>query len=293
MNTAMLPTPPELTPQRRDAIRTELLRSMDTDRRWQRPAVMATAAASVVAVAGVAAWQVAADGGGSGPERLTAAASPAIPWLSEGERADIERRCNEAADNVGEFDVDGAPRVPGPDGDFVLYNVSPQAFLGRYALLYDLGRNQAIGCSIPGPDAEQLNVSIDYSTPQRDLDWMAGELAEEHASSIVRDSGGGQAVSAGRIGAEVSRVTISSGSQTVEATIANGTYIGVLQFPSTVAEPPEDLPTVRGYDADGNLVAEVEPARDGCWITPDGEVIQGDDDKPEQCLPAQRWPQAN
>lgn len=283
----MPPTPPELSAWRQDQIRSELLRSLDTDRPWQRPVVIATAAASVLAVgAGLTVWQL-GDDPAPGLQRL-APAKPPIPGLSDEERAVIESRCTQAANRM-DIDVDGLNLPPAMDGDYVAYNVAPVGDGGRYALLYDVDRHLEIGCSIGGKEPGLQSIGPDMSRPQRDIRWMAGALAEEHYLATAKDTGGGHAFSAGRVNDQVARVTITSGGRTVEASIANGTYIGRIDFPG---EPPEPV-TVRAYDAAGNLLAERDASRDGCWITPDGEVIQGDGNKPEECEPAQRWPQAN
>lgn len=282
----MLPTPPELSARRQDEIRAELLRSLDTDRRWQRPVVIATAAASVLAVGvGVTTWQLTGDG--PALQRLEPAGPP-IPGLPDEERAEIESRCTQAANRM-DIDVDGLNLPPTIDGDYVAYNVAPVGDGGRYALLYDLDRHLEIGCSVDGKEPGLGSFGADMSRPQRDIRWMAGALSEEHYLATAKDTGGGHAFSAGRVSEQVERVTLTSGGRTIEASIANGTYIGSIEFP---AEPPEPV-TVRAYDAEGNLLAERDASRDGCWITPDGEVIQGDSNKPEECEPAQRWPQAN
>lgn len=289
MNLTALPTPPELPTHRQDQIRAELLRNLDADQhRRHRPLVMATAAASVLAVGvGVTTWQLSGDGASAPPDRLEAAGPP-VPGVPDEERGAIERGCTRAANQAAER-LNEDPPVPGEaveDADYKLFNLARRADGDRYALLYDVDKHVGSACTLPR-DGGYFGGSSNF--PSKDIRWLAGPVQEDGVLSEYGRDRSGWAHSLGRVADEVARVTVTAGGRTVEPDIVNGTYIAFVPL----ADAAETPAIVRAYDADGTLLAELDQSRDGCWITPDGDVIQGDKNDPDACEQAIRWPQGN
>jgi hypothetical protein len=106
----------------------------------------------------------------------------------------------------------------------------------------------------------------------------------------------GNEMAVGRISGAVTKVTFTSNGETVDAVIANQTYVARIVHSATW-RIPEGLPTsvVRAYDANGTLIGTVNdpavPAK--CYHTPDGEVVQHQIlrpiENPTACTPAQPW----
>lgn len=317
MNATMLPTEPELPQHRQDEIRTELLRSLDVDRRQRRP-VLAAAVASVLAVGvgvGVTSWQL--SSGGDSPGLAPASADkPPIPGLSVEERAEIERGCDAAIDRGNQHRTNDWPT-----GDYTLYNVAMVDDNGQgVGLLFNLEdsvaelcilRPQGEATTCPGQPDGRWCFAISLLAPfnddlelsdDRDLRWLPGRVTADHylsrfSFSMSSNEGVDDAypalssmrVFAGRVDDGVARVTVSNpDGESVDARVLNNSFVAVGPDGSL-----GDRLTLRGYDADGALVAETQIGNEGCYVTPDGKVIHGEPQPSQECKPAVPWPPAN
>lgn len=307
MNPTQLPTPPELSQQRYEEIRAALLRSDDrshrASHRWLVPVAVGLSAMAGIGVVGIA---LVPD---DQSDRTSPVSQPKLraPVFDEPDenRERFEAQCRaDLADQVARSSRTTEPRdlpsgfEPHPDKfldrvhpeDFRIFNYLSTPESGEFALLYsddgdgmDCGRLAAWDRPLIGPFS------------RLDDPWMAGHIA---GGSTHTDRNSDHTTFSGKVSDKVARVTVSIGSETVQAHIANYTYIAVVGNPGSA--DLEDLAvTIRGYDAEGNLVHETgrggePPIHETCWVTPDGKHLSGYDDTPDdECRPAPRWPMAN
>lgn len=304
MNLTQLPTTPELPSQRYDEIRAELLSSLDRPRRparrrWPAPAAVGVATAVVIGV--VVATGIWSD---DPPDRKPvgdgSSLHPPVFDEPDGNRDRFEARCREGIARMRTqpgvlsppTESDG-PEPPGIAPDFPaadrfrIYNYVNHPESGELALLYsDNGYYMPCGALDLSLDAISLNLRTNPTGR-----WLAGHVTPSGSNPHV---GPHHVMLVGRTSAKVTRVTISVGTDTAEAHIANHTFIGVIGHPESV-DPDNVVVTIRGYDASGNLITEWQwggkPTSEECWITPDGTRLSGDDDIPaNECRPAPEWP---
>jgi hypothetical protein len=249
--------------------------------RWLVPA--AAAAAAVVALGAVTV--LAAHDGGSVGTRVTPASAgagagvplgsasvvsstPSGPGPAGNEAREIERGCLASA-GLGHTGGTQAAPTTGPSGAGVrLVNlVSDDA--GRLALLY--GPDAVLTCLIAGP-------GMPYNASFGPLSGGAGQPPETiMVDSEGANSGGdtpgnkdanrgqhGFELAAGRITHDVARVTMTIDGDTVDAVLANGTFIARLVHPSTWTIPNGRRPVlIRAYDDAGNELASIDPTAPG------------------------------
>jgi hypothetical protein len=294
MNTT-LPTPRDLPPHRRAQIRAELERTV-AGRRSRRGWLVPLATAAVVLVAVVATvwlspWN--RDGGGGTATQPTGTeGAPEIPNLSPAEHVQIVQGCLASTGISGLATTEQAHLYNLVDVDGV-----------RTGLIY--GERLVMDCRIDGPampyDSGGLgeeDIGFDFTA---DRNWLPGPVTMDVVSgSAGGDTAGsrpeyagepGIRVVGGRITADVAKVTYTVGDRTVEAALANGTYLARILYPSTWDNSGQDG-IVRAYDAAGQLLGAVnDPDHPGpfCSITPNDQVISGPVAAAERCEPAIPW----
>ncbi|MBB5960346.1 hypothetical protein FHS29_006969 [Saccharothrix tamanrassetensis] len=285
-----LPPARDLPPGRQAEIRAQLERAVTARRAFRyAPLITATVAvvAVVAAVAFLAPWQrnntVAPAQSTTGTASATTPAQtrPVIPGLSPQRVVEIEEGC---------------PTVAGVQGQATLYQyVEDEA--GKFGLLYT--RDTALDCTIDGP-AMPFNSGLAAGLA---LDWLPGHFSVDHNSgmaggdvpgnkSVYRGQHGWRAVS-GRVSPEVARVTYTNDGRTVEATVANGTYVARIVHPTTWAIPEDDtMGEIRAYDSVGRQLGSSNDLNGRCFVTPeDRKVIHSGSNgaDPATCAPATRW----
>src|SRR5262249_6968456 len=135
-----------------------------------------------------------------------------------------------------------------------LYNLIDDE-AGKLALIY--GEGVSLLCTIDGP-AMKYNPGGGGARPHElngafDVDQEGASAGGDPGGRMSKSPGQlGYRVAAGRVSAEVTRVTVAADGRTIEATVRNGTFIGRLVYPSTW-HPPEFTRrmTVHAYGADG------------------------------------------
>lgn len=282
MNT-MIPAPRDLPPGRHTEIRAELQRA--TSRRGFRfaPLVTAVAALSVIGlVAYFVPWQPQASPPVAPPLTTTTTRTstpPSLPGVSPEQAKEIAQGCMESAGSVG---------VP------ELYNyVTTEDTKHALVMTWD----SVLACTIDGPNMK-YNASLASGL---ELDWLPGEWVVDTESG----SGGGDAIytrpvnkgkrgyeiAVGRVSPKVARVTMTSRGTTVDAVIANGTFLARILYPSTWQVPERsERPVVKAFDSSGALIGTNSPGK--CYRTPQDEVIthHGTPPNPATCELAQPWP---
>jgi hypothetical protein len=168
-----------------------------------------------------------------------------IQGVTPDEIADIEQGCALAA---------------GHAGSFTLYQLIHDE-AGTMALVYS--DEYVLSCAVDGPSMK-YNPSyggVQGFTPPITVD-NAGAIAggdTPYGKPEYVDQRGVEEV-AGRISPEVTRVTYVQGADSVDAVLANGTFVARIVHPTTWQIPENrPAPIVRAYDANGTLVAEVGP----------------------------------
>lgn len=283
MNTT-IPASRDLPPGRRTEIRAALQRTANRRRFRFAPLLTAVTALGVIGlVAYFVPWQPQA----APPAEPTITTSstpvpvePVIAGLSPQEQALIAQRCMESAG------VKGTPKLY----NYVTTEDTKQGLV--------LTEDTALNCTVDGP---MYDYNAGLHGPLK-LGWLARpfELDLNGGSSggdvsyanPVRKGKRGSQMAAGRITPEVARVTMTADGTTVDAVLANGTYLVRILHPSTWQIPNESpMPVVRAYDAKGALLWASDTPDDRCYKTPDGEVITYHRDPPDPatCLPAKRW----
>ncbi|CRK57262.1 hypothetical protein [Alloactinosynnema sp. L-07] len=275
-------TPPverDLPLDRHLAIRADLQRAMRTKRTRWVPALSAAGALGAVALAVV--FLLPQRGGPTaGPPGATSAAGPpvpVIPGLDSAERARMEQGCASGA-QVFNLIADDA---------------------GRLALLYT--RSSVVYCEIGGPETP---FDGGFSGVP-DVGWLPGHVSiDVDTASAGGDAGGapgkrpgarGTELVGGRISPDIAKVRVTVGGQTVEAVIANRTYLARFVHPATwsIPESPRRA-IVRAYDSAGLLLDSVnDPAwTDDCYETPDGTQMFDHGSRTSElpvCRPAPPW----
>ncbi|WP_436497808.1 hypothetical protein [Actinokineospora sp. HUAS TT18] len=287
-------TPPverDLPLDRHLAIRSELLRATRTaPRRRVVPMVSAAAAFAVIAAAAVfvstqrgePSMTPGAEPTAEPPQLGTTGRpgvyAPTLPNLPKAERAEIEQGCAQPATG----------QKPAK-----LYNLITDG-AGKVGLLYT--EDAALECSIGGPGMP-FNPG---SAGVRYRNWLPGVIGVDVMSASAggdvpggkreyRGKHGTQTV-AGRISEVVARVTYTEGDTTVDAVIANGTFIARIVRPTTWAIPEDTPPgVVRAYGANNDLLAATDDPvlRNRCWLLPDGTRLTDGTDP--DCLTAVHW----
>jgi hypothetical protein len=271
---AVLPPARDLPPHRHAQIRAELQRAATTPRRDRRRLVPVLAAAlAVLAVVALAVWLV--------PDRHTRLTEPAatrttpppptstrgrpepvFPGLSTSDRHAIEQGCGASAFGASSGQNPPTPGLTDTRDTVRLYNLM-QDQAGRLALLY--GEHAVLNCDLDWPSMPYNAGFGGVLTPT----WpppgpIAVDTAGNQAGGDVRGNKTiyrglpGTEMAGGRISDQVAKVTYTQGSVTVNAALANGTFLVRMVHPSTWAIP-DNYPRgmIRAYDAAGKLLAEI------------------------------------
>jgi hypothetical protein len=259
MNTT-LPPSRDLPPRRHAEIRDAVLSAAAPHpaRRWLAPLVTAaTALAAIGLVAWFVPWSGTAPAGGqpvstpAEPTDTTVPAALAVPGVDPGEVPAIEKGCRESAI---------------PEAKVTLRQViTDQA--GRLALLVAVdataGTESMVVCELDAPPTG-YNAGFGGMSP------YTGVVSLDFAmASAGGDVGGGKPEYAGRPGSveiagrvspEVAKVTVSQSGDTVDAVIADGTYLARIVHPSDWPIPENHpAPVVHAYDKNGTLLGEIGP----------------------------------
>lgn len=226
-------TPPldrDLPPGRHAEIRAAVVRAAGRPARTRLLAPVLAAVAVLVAI-GVAVWFVPADDTG----RPAATATP--------NHDEIVRDCVRNSGMAGEFRL--RQLITDEAGRFaVLYS-------GGYLIQCDVDsevRPYDAGMAILQPFTPPISLDSSGAVPGGDV--PGGEF--EHQG--IR----GWEYAVGRVAPEVARVTVTLGRDTVDASIAGGTFVvRVLRPVDWVVTESGPPPVARAYDANGKLLAEV------------------------------------
>jgi hypothetical protein len=210
----------------------------------------------------------------------TSAGAPVIPGLSPERIAEIEKGCLDSA------------LLP---GDVTLHQYFTDE-VGAFALLYS--PTLQLSCTVDGP-VLPYNAS---SAANVDTGWLPDVLALDSSGSASGGAIGkpeyahqlGYDIAAGRVTDEVARVVYRHGEQSVEAQVANGTFVARITHPADWVPPVDwdEFGVVFAYDAHGALLGEwrIEWDRTKCWVRPDGVIVAGARDlDPAKCMPAVPW----
>jgi hypothetical protein len=290
----LLPAPRDLPPGRRAEIHAKIQQAVtqgESRRMRLAPVLTAVAAASALGlIIWLVPWQSGDEAQPAARQSTTQPQVPAtggqqpdtvIPGLSAADKAKIEHGCAQSAG------VHGTPR---------LYNlVTDDA--GKYALVYT--ENNVLGCDVDSP-AMPYNSSYG-GVPQRD--WLPGDLSVDSSTGSAGGDGSkypgekGYLAVGGRITSKVTKVTFTADGSTVQANLANGTFIARVTRPSNWKLPTPTVKSagiVRAYDANGNMIAASNDPKhpmDKCYITPDKKVVLANERTPNlaTCTPATRW----
>jgi hypothetical protein len=256
MNTT-LPPSRDLPPRRHAEIRYTVVTSAEDKppRRLLTPLVAAAAALAVVGlVAYLVPWgqQDSVAPATQPPGETTVAqqttettTETTVAGVAPDEAAAIEQGCAESA---------------GVDGKFTLTQLLTDD-AGRMALVYSDER--VLTCTIGyGP--------MEYNSGFSGLLPFTGPISfDTNGGATGGDVPGGKAVYAGlhgfqfvagRVAPEVAKVVYLQDGTSVDAVIANGSFLARIVHPTTWAIPENHAPpVVRAYDKNGTLLAEVGP----------------------------------
>lgn len=289
MNHALPPTR-DVPPRRRAQIRARLEQEVTGGRRAVRFAPLLTAGVAAAAVVALVAVVVPARQGGEGTAAsqvvvtTTTSAAPAgppvVPGLSAERIGEIERGCMESTLRPGKA---------------VLHQYVTDD-VGAFALLYT--SSEQVGCTVDGP-------VMPYNAAARlvwDSGWLPGVLALDELASSNGGAGGkaeyadqlGYDLAVGRVTDQVAKVVYLHGGRSVEARLANGTFVARIAHPADWDMPEgwDRLGVVHAYDAQGALLGEWRDQWDPtkCWVRPDGVIVAGARDlDPATCAPAVAW----
>jgi hypothetical protein len=294
LNTA-LPPDRDVPPYRRAQIRATLEREVARSRRPVRFAPLIAAgvatAAVIALVTVVAPWRApdtvdpAGDGSSRPPFPTTApprtysnAERPVFPDLPPERIAEIEAGCLQTT---------------GIHDKAVLHQYITDA-TGTFALLYT--DHAVVTCTVDGPG---MPYNPGFSSGL-EIEWLPGEFAVDSLTSAAGGDGGkpeyagkpGYDLAVGRVSAKVAKVTVAWGGETVEATIANGTFVARVIHASDYRIPEDrGLADVRAYDAEGNLLGTLDTiSGERCYARPDHLIVAGNRDAdPTTCWPAVLW----
>ncbi|WP_309113596.1 hypothetical protein [Saccharothrix sp.] len=292
MNTT-LPPARDLPPGRRAEIRAEVERAV-TARRPFRFAPLVTAVTAVGAVVAVVAFVQ--------PWQRTEAVGPAqqvtttsVPTSAPAPTPTKPVVHGLTPERIAEIEA-GCVQISTGSGKGTLYQYGEDE-AGKWALIYT--ENAALLCTIDGPGMP-YNAGF---TSGFDLEWMSNPIAiDTNGGSAGGDVPGnkeiyrgqhGTATAGGRVTPEVGRVTFTYDGQTVDATIANGTFVARNIFPTHWTIPESEGFEVRAYDRNGKLLASSVDLGKKCFVAPDNRVVFGawnmKDDDTTKCEPAARW----
>ena len=292
-----LPPDRDVPPHRQARIRARL--EQEVTRRAARFAPLVTAgvatAAVVALVAVLAPWQPdgadPAAASGTPVELSTTAAGPSttaspattqpeIPGLSPERIAEIAEGCAASA---------------GVDGEAVLHQYVTDE-VGTLALLYT--GHHMLSCTVDGPTMPYNSAM----TGGFDVGWLPGEFVADQVGSSSGGDGGkpehagslGYDLAVGRVTDRVAKVVYRNGGKSVQAHLANGTFVARLPHPSDwrVPEGWDQQAVLQAYDAQGALLGDWfrDWDRTRCWVRPDGVVVRGARDvDPATCAPAVAW----
>lgn len=268
--TAQLPPVRELPQGRHDEIRQAILRQIDPDakphRRWFAPPLIATAAVAALALAaGLVTWLNTAPS-----DRIESAAQPSVDGFTAAELDTVHKRC----------DGDGMYR------NLQVYNAV--MFQGApLALMYSKpGKGgQVVMCDARRPPRAGSSVG----TSVKDVRWIRPFVSVDviHSTPIDEVTG----LVAGRVGAEVTRVTYTAGGKTVEAKIANGTFMALVEGTPLRWGDYSFTGTITAYDESNKPIfdGDVSTSPDGkCLKTPDGDLVRGIA-VGKRCIVAEPW----
>jgi hypothetical protein len=186
---------------------------------------------------------------------------PVVEGLTPAQSDEITRGCAQSFGGSG-YGQDGMPEPSGPTGtgmpeagpNIALYNLIEDE-AGKLALIY--GEGVSLLCTIDGP-AMKYNAGGGGARPHEltgafDVDDESGSSGGDLSDDKYPGYRGlpGYRVAAGRVSADVTRVTVTADGRTVEAVLRNGTFIGRLIYPSSWEASATDRITVHAYDADG------------------------------------------
>jgi hypothetical protein len=245
-----------------------------TERRRPRWLALVAAAATVAGVLGVAVivGVKANDIGPSdtvapaaSPQQVTStttAVKPVVEGLTPAQSDEIAWGCARSFGLPGPDGVPDPGRPIGPPGvpipetgpNLAVYNMIDDE-AGKLALIY--GDGVSLLCTIDGP-AMKYNPSGGSARPHElngafDVDNEAAAAGGDLSAKKPGYRGlPGYRVAAGRVSADVTRVTMAADGRTVEAILRNGTFIGRLVYPSTWdASAARHRIAVHAYGADG------------------------------------------
>jgi hypothetical protein len=173
-----------------------------------------------------------------------------------------------------------------------VYNVVRDA-AGTFALIY--GPSVTLGCDVGG--ALPYNAGGAAGDPGMP-DWLAGPVVVDYSAARSGGHGGkypterGYDVVGGRVRSNVTRLTVTVGSDTRTVRPVNGTFLVRFVHSVNWAIPGTLIqPRVRGFDAAGRPVGpEVPNDATTCYQLPDGSLIGGGwPTAGNRCKPALPW----
>lgn len=287
--TSMLPPTRDLPPGRQTRIRAELESKIGRKKSRLTVPILAAAAAVITVAASVVLLRPdpnehtpAVHVTTSPPTTQTTPSTrpaPVVAGLAPERIAAIEQGCLQSAGLQGE------PKLYQHVGS------GP----GAFALIYT--ESAMLACSL---DIAVYPFNSAFSSGF-DPEWLPGHIGVD---SIGASAGGdtplnrpvykgvpGYRTAAGRVDSKVARVTLTVDGQTVDATIANNTFVVRIVYPSTWS-PPQGSGNgeIKAYDAAGNLIGGTF-LEGKCFVNPKGEVIHAWNPNvdPKTCEPALPW----
>lgn len=283
--TNMLPPTRDLPPGRQARIRADLERAVSGRRSSKRYLVpiLAGATAVTAVVTSVVLLQPNTD---PKPAEQTPAPAPKVRdtfGLTPEQVAAIEQGCAKPEDVSDKLTLHQFSRDDAGQGALLYTDrVVVACNLDRGGEEYDTDRPKEVFINwLPG------HFSMDIS-----LGRLGGDL---HRNPPIPAMAGvpGLRLVAGRVDSSVTRMTYRGyDGRTVEAKIANGTYVVRIAYPSTWN--PNDVPStaeLRAYDAAGNLLGTNTDLAGTCYYAPDSkEIIHGERGvTADKCKPATPW----
>ncbi|WP_394616966.1 hypothetical protein JNUCC0626_46380 [Lentzea sp. JNUCC 0626] len=185
---------------------------------------------------------------------------------------------------------EGCGRIAGA-GDAKLYQLVDGQV--RFALLYS--GSSALDCTL-GVGGMEYNSGFAGT----EVKWLPGHYSVElngasaggdHSLKPIYRGVPGNRTVAGRVDDQVARVTYTIDGQTVDASIANGTFLVRMYYPSDWQIPNiDDQGVLQFYDAAGTLLGTGADVWKKCYVDPQGKVVQGNRQAdPATCVPATPW----
>jgi hypothetical protein len=278
--TTPLPTLRDLPADRHAEIRAELLRTMDRPprRSWLVPVLAGAAAAVVLAVIVL----LPGDRSRSAPPAWYRDDSLELPpGVTADERTEIEHAC-----------------AGNEDEDYRLHNAISDE-VGTFAFLID-GTSKA-PCAV---DYQERPYSKLVMAQQPEaLRWLPGPMVlDQHSAAHAFAGRPGYDLAVGRVRGDVASVRMSIGVRTVDAVLANDTFIVRMIHSATNQPRAGSRVYLHAYDAEGNLVDtwKTDKSTPGeCYVLPDGRYMtEGGEILPNlppdqfdlpNCPPASPW----